>query len=80
MSERHELLGERAALYPDRQRLEVECEALRDKLRRALPLHEEVKNLKGEEIVNTAIALNASIVELAGINRKIDILDGQLGK
>ena len=80
MSERHELLGQRAALYPDRQRLVVECEALRDKLRRALPLHEEVCALQGEEIVNTAIALHSSLLELAGILRKIAILDAQLGK
>lgn len=79
MGERHELLGQRAELTPQRLRLTVECEALRDRLRQLLPLHEDVEALSGEQIVNTAIALHTSLMERAAIQRKIDILTGQLG-
>jgi hypothetical protein len=80
MSERHELLGQRAELMPGRQRLRVECEALRDKLRASLPVHEEVDTLDGENLLNTAIALQTNLAELAGLNRKITILNRQLGE
>lgn len=79
MSERHELLGQRAELKPERQRLAVECEALRDKLRRHLPLHEEIGTLDAEAIARTAIALATSLGELTSIQRKIGILDKELG-
>jgi hypothetical protein len=79
MRERNEMLGEHAELKPKRLRLRIECEALRDKLRTALPLHEEVDSLDGEAILNTSIALQTSLAELAGLNRKITILEQQLG-
>jgi hypothetical protein len=79
MAERHEMLGQRAELKPQAQRLRVECEALRDRLRSALPIHEEVDSLGGENILTTAIALKTSLDELAGLNRKIDILNRELG-
>ncbi|MDR1398138.1 MAG: hypothetical protein LBJ14_10480 [Desulfarculales bacterium] len=79
MGERHEMLGQRAELMPQRQRLRVECEALRDKLRAALPVHEDVDALNGETILTAAIALQTSLAELAGMNRKIEILNRELG-
>lgn len=79
MSERHEMLGQRAELKPARQRLIVECEALRDSLRKMLPVHEEVSALNADKIVVTAIALQTSLGELAGVQRKIDILTQGLG-
>jgi hypothetical protein len=79
MRERHEMLGEHAELKPKRLRLRIECEALRDKLRSALPVHEDVDTLDGETVLNTAIALQTSLAELAGLNRKFAILEQQLG-
>ena len=79
MGERHEMIGQRAEMKLQRQRLQVECEALRDKLRAILPVHEDVDALSGENILNTAIALHTSLTELAGLNRKIGILNDQLG-
>lgn len=79
MAERHEMLGQRAELKPRQQRLRVECEALRDRLRSALPAHEEVGALNGENILDTAIALKASLEELSGVSRKIKILESNLG-
>lgn len=80
MSERHEMLGHLAALKPNRQRLTVECEALRDTLRKSLPPYEEVDTLDADKIVITAIALQSSLGELAGIQRKIEILSRNLGE
>lgn len=79
MSERHELLGQRAELTGERLRLTVECESLRDSLRRQLPPHEEVHALDGDKIAATAIALQNSLGELSGVRRKIDILSRNLG-
>ena len=76
---RHEWLGERSELKLQRQRLEVNCEAVRDSLLRLLPTHEPVLALDVEKIVNTAIALSTSVGELAGIQRKIGILEEKLG-
>jgi hypothetical protein len=72
-------MGELAELKPKRQRLEVECDSLRDSLRRILPPHVPPAELDGEKIVNTAIALNTSLVELAGVLRMINVLNQQLG-
>lgn len=79
MSERHEMLGQRAELKPERLRLTVECEALRDSLRKLLPVHEEIHALNADKIVTTAIALQNSLVELTGVQRRIDILTQHLG-
>jgi hypothetical protein len=79
MGERHEMLGQRAEILPQRQRLLVECAVLRDNLREALPVHEDVEILNGENIINSAIILHARLTELAGLNRKIRILNEQLG-
>ncbi len=80
MSERVNNLGVRLELRQQAQRLRTEAEALRDKLRHALPIHEEADTLNGEEIINTAIALNTSLNELTGLNRKIAILTRELGE
>ena len=79
MSERHEMLGQRAELTGERLRLCTECEALRDALRKHLPLHEEVHSLNADKIATTAIALQTSLGELQGVQRKIDILSRNLG-
>ena len=73
------MLGERADLKPRRQQLRAECEALRDRLRASLPVHEEVDALDGLSILTTAIALKENLRELAGLNHKIGILERELG-
>ncbi len=80
MSERLENIGLRADLRMQKTRLEAEVEALRDTLRRLLPKHEDVIELNGEKILNTAIALNTNLEELKGIQRKIAILNRELGE
>ena len=80
MSERAENLGRRVELRREAARLTAECEALRDQLRRALPLVEDVDSLNRDQILNTALALNQSLLELDGVNKKIDVLNRELGE
>ena len=70
MSERTENLGRRVELRRERQRLAAECDGLRGLLRRQLPLDDEVDDLDGEGIFNSALALRQSLVELSGVNKK----------
>jgi hypothetical protein len=77
---RHEWLGAKAELKPKRQRLEVECGALRDSLLRLLPTHVSVLTLDVEKIVDTSIALHSSRKELDGIEYQIRILSEKLGE
>ncbi|HEU6436126.1 MAG TPA: hypothetical protein VE028_01585 [Nitratidesulfovibrio sp.] len=79
MSERAENLGRRVELRQQRQRLEAEVVALRDRLRRLLPVDADPTELKGEEVLQAAIALHTSLDELGGVARRIDILNRELG-
>ena len=79
MSERIDNLGRRVELRRERQRLAVECDGLRGLLRRHLPLDVEVDDLDGEVVLNAALALRQSLTELEGINKRIAILNRELG-
>ena len=79
MSERTENLGRRVELRRERQRLAAESDGHRGLLRRQLPLDDEVDDLDGEGIFNSALALRQSLVELSGVNKKIAILNRELG-
>lgn len=79
MSERVENMGRREELRRERLRLASECEVLRDGLRRELPVAEDVGSLDREKILNIAVALNQSLLELAGVNKKLVILNRELG-
>lgn len=80
MSERVQLLGHRSELRKQESRLRTEVEALRDKLRSLTLPHMEAHELNGDGIVDTAAALGVSLSELKGIQRKIDVLTGELGE
>jgi hypothetical protein len=79
MMERHEWAGQRAELTPKWQRLNVECEALRDRLRQALPPHLPVREMDKDAILTTAVALCTSMEELAEVERTIVKLNEILG-
>jgi hypothetical protein len=79
MSERAENEGRRVELRRERLRLVAECESLRDDLRRALPTFEEVETLDREKILSRAVALDQSLLELAALDKKLAVLDRQLG-
>ena len=80
MSEYQENIGRRVELRQQRLRLVAECEALRDRLRRLLPLEEDVHCLDREVILTTAVAFDQSALELADVNKKLGVLDSILGK
>lgn len=80
MSERAETLGRRVELRQQRLRLVTECDALRDRLRRALPLEEEAGDLDRDAILQTALALHQSAEELAGVDKKLTVLNRVLGE
>lgn len=79
MTERFEKMGKRAELRQERTRLEIECDALRSSLRRLLPVEEDAGELSEEKILNTAISLNQSLVELKAIEKKLNVLNDILG-
>lgn len=79
MSERTQYMGQRVELRQQRQRVALDCEALRDRLRLALPLAEEVSAIDREVVVNAAMALHDRLGELQGIDRKLAILNRELG-
>ena len=79
MSERAENLGRRVELRREAKRLTAECEALRDSLRRALPVVEDVAGLDREKILSSAVALDQSLLELEGVRKKITVLTRELG-
>lgn len=79
MSERVEKMGRQVEYRQESKRLTTECEALCDSLRRALPLAEEMDTLDRDKILTLAVALNQSLLELAGVNRKLEILSRDLG-
>ena len=79
MSERAENMGRLVELDRTRKRLAAECEALRDSLRRLLPLAEDVSALDREKILTSAVALDQSLLELAGVDKKLAILNRELG-
>ena len=79
MSERVENMGRHVEYRREQKRLVAECEALRDSLRRALPIVEDVSGIDREKMLSTAVALDQSLLELAGVNKKLAVLDRELG-
>ena len=78
MRERHKMLGLRAELAFERQRIEVVCEALRDSLKKIFPPNGPADELDGEKIANTATALHARPKELAGIRLREEVVNRAL--
>lgn len=79
MSERINMQGERVSLNQKRGVQEATVKALRDKLRGLLSVILEPGELDREAILNVAYALHGELGELEGINRKLFILNRELG-
>lgn len=79
MSERTEYLGKRAELRQRRLVLVTEGEALRKQLRAALPPDEDVGTLDGEVIAATAMSLGRIITDLTATDKRLAVLDRELG-
>lgn len=80
MSERVENLGRREELRRDRLRLVAKCEALRDSLRGLMPIASDVADIDCDKMLNTAVALDQGLAELARINKQLAILNRELGE
>ena len=79
MSERLENIGKRETLRHARKRAAAEATSHRDSLRAALPLAAELNELDGDYIMALGISLAESLAELRGLDRKIAVLDSELG-
>ena len=80
MSEYTENVGRRTVLRQERLRLVAECEALRDRNRRFLNPVDDVTSIDREAFLAGAVALSQSLEELAGLDRRLAVLDSVLGK
>lgn len=79
MGERTENLGRHVELRQKRQKVASNARALRDALRRALPPECEAEELEADTIVDLATNLASALFELAGIDKKLGILQQSLG-
>lgn len=80
MSERPALLGHRVEIRQKRLRQELNCEALRDKLRALLTPAFDVQDLERDAILDAAAVLHTELGELEVLSRKIGILNRELGE
>ena len=79
MGEYVENLGRQQQLRKEHARLVTRCVTLREQLRRALPIEEDIECLDTENVLQTAVDLHETSIELAGISKKIAVLSKALG-
>lgn len=79
MSERTENLGKRVELRQERLRLVSQAEALRSQIRRRLPVDEDVAGIDDEAVLASAISLGQVLTELRGLDKRLAVLDRELG-
>lgn len=76
---RLEELGHREELRTRRKIIEAEITSHADSIRASLPLTGDPEEIDGEYIMMLAIKLNERVQELRGVNRKIEVLERELG-
>ena len=76
---RREELGHREELRTRRKIIEAEIASHSDSIRAALPLAGEPEDIDGEYVLMLAIKLSERVQELRGVNRKIEVLERELG-
>ncbi|HIX39475.1 MAG TPA: hypothetical protein H9857_01475 [Candidatus Desulfovibrio intestinigallinarum] len=76
---RREELGHREELRARRKIIEAEIVSHSDSIRAALPLAGEPEAIDGEYVMMLAIKLSELVQELRGVNRKIEVLERELG-
>ncbi|WP_027176463.1 hypothetical protein [Desulfovibrio aminophilus] len=79
MSERTVNLGKRVELRQQRMRLANEAAALRQQIRMALPVDEDVAGIDSDTILSGAISLDQVLAELRGLDKRLAVLDRELG-
>lgn len=78
MSERITYKRQRVELRQQRLRLALESETLRDVLRTELSPIKDIAELDDSKLVDAVLALAQQIQTVAGLDRKIAILDSEL--
>ena len=78
MSERRENMGHREDLRTRRKIVAAEVQSCKDSIRAALPVAAAPFELDAEHVLHLALALKEGCDELAGLDRKIQILTREL--
>lgn len=76
---RQEYLGERESLRVQRKAIVAEVQSHRDSLLSSLSILHEPEELDGEYIAVLGVKLSERLLELKGVNKKIDVLNRELG-
>lgn len=76
---RQEYLGERESLRVQRKAIMAEVQSHRDSLLSALSILREPEELDGEYIAVLGVKLSERLLELNGVDKKIVVLNRELG-
>ena len=76
---RQEYLGERESLRVKRKAIVAEVQSHRDSLLSSLSILHEPEELDGEYIAVLVVKLSERLLELKGVDKKIDVLNRELG-
>jgi len=76
---RLECLGERENLRVKRKIIAAEVQSHRDSLLAALSIVHPLEKLSGEYIASLGLKLNERLIELAGVDKQIEILSREIG-
>lgn len=76
---RQEFLGERESLRVKRKAIVAEVQSHRDSLLSSLSILHEPEDLDGEYVAVLGVKLSERLLELKGVDKKIDVLNRELG-
>lgn len=77
---RQEFLGERESLRVKRKAIVAEVQSHRDSLLSSLSILHEPEDLDGEYIAVLGVKLSERLLELKGVDKKIAVLNRELGE
>ncbi len=77
---RQEFLGERESLRVKRKAIVAEVQSHRDSLLSSLSILHEPDELDGEYIAVLGVKLSERLLELKGVDKKIAVLNRELGE
>ncbi len=76
---RQEFLGERESLRVKRKAIVAEVQSHRDSLLSSLSILHEPEDLDGEYVAVLGVKLSERLLELKGVDKKIAVLNRELG-
>lgn len=76
---RQEYLGERESLRVKRKAIVAEVQSHRDSLLSSLSILHEPEDLDGEYVAVLGVKLSERLLELKGVDKKIAVLNRELG-